>query len=251
MMGRSRLLLAAFILLAFVSLNCSLAQPLIDRIRSNRAIARTGSDSAEAARQRPTLRPTFTPTPSYTDTPTNTPTFTVTPIPTDTPTPVPTDTPLPTNTPAPTDTPVPTNTSPPLPPTATFTPAPTPTPDFPFKLVEQGNREFQKTNASFISDIILISDANGTPLGGYYVVGEHSSGKTYKSRASSWQFDALSGLQGYIKQGNVKFEPGGFEDGTWYVYVGDGSGTQLSDKIALSYSSDPNQWVWDFIWWSQ
>jgi hypothetical protein len=120
-----------------------------------------------------------------------------------------------------------------------------------FKVKEQGNREFQKTSASFMSNIMLLTDGNGTPLGGYYVMGEHSSGRTYRSPESAWQYNALNGLEGYIKQGNVKFEPGGFEDGTWYVYVADSSGKQLSDKIALSYSSDPSTWVWDFIWWSQ
>jgi hypothetical protein len=120
-----------------------------------------------------------------------------------------------------------------------------------FKVQEQGNRMFQKTNAHIISNIVLISDSSGTPLGGYHVVGEHSSGKTYKTPASGWQFDAVSGFSGYVKLGNVKYEPGVFEDGTWYVYVVDGGGTQLSDKVAWSYSTDPNQWVWDFIWWSQ
>ena len=99
--------------------------------------------------------------------------------------------------------------------------------------------------------VVALTDGNNTPIGGLYVMGEHSSGKTYKSPASSWQYDALNGLEGYIKQGNIKFEPGVFEDGTWNVYVVDSNGTQLSDKIPLSYSSDPNQWVWDFIWWKK
>jgi hypothetical protein len=253
MMGNSRLLVAAFLLLTFSSLNCSLARPIIDKVKSSEALTSlsSSSDEEETNRRRPTPRPTFTPTPNYTDTPTNTPTPSITPIPTDTLTPIPTNTPVPTDTPAPTDTPVPTNTSPPPPPTATFTPAPTPTPSWVFKVKEQGIREFQKTNATFISNIILISDANGTPLGGYYVVGEHSSGRTYRSAESNWEYSALNGLEGYIKQGNVKFEPGGFEDGTWQIYVVDSNGTQLSDKVALSYSSDPSQWVWDFIWWGQ
>ncbi|MBN1218699.1 MAG: hypothetical protein JXM69_07215 [Anaerolineae bacterium] len=244
-----RPLLAAFILLVFVSLGCNLAQPIVDRAKG--AVARLNSNEAATPNRRPTLRPTFTPTPDYTPTPTNTHTPTITPIPTETPTPVPTDTPIPTDTPVPTDTPEPTNTSPPPPPTATFTPAPSPTPDFPFKLREQGNRMLQKTTNHSIFGVIAITDGNSTPLGGYYVMGEHSSGKTYKSAESSWKYDALSGLEGYIKQGNVKFEPGPFEDGTWHVYVSDSNGTQLSEKIPLSYSSDPTQWVWDFIWWTQ
>jgi hypothetical protein len=111
---------------------------------------------------------------------------------------------------------------------------------------------WQKTTSPILSDIIVISDSNGTPLGGFLVVGEHSSGKTWKSLPSSWSYDNSSGFGGYIKQGNVKFEPqGGFQDGTWNIYVVDGGGTQLSDKVPLSYSSSPDQWVWDFVWWSE
>jgi hypothetical protein len=83
-------------------------------------------------------------------------------------------------------------------------------------------------------------------------VGQHSSGIDYKSAASSWQFDALNGLEGYVKQGNLKFEPpGGFQDGTWTIWLVDSGGQQVSDKVSLSYSSDPSTWAWDFIWWSQ
>jgi outer membrane biosynthesis protein TonB len=256
-MGNSRLAFVAFFLLAFVSVNCGLAQPVIDRVRSSDALARlTSAEEATPIRRTlPTLRPTFTPTPNFTNTPTATPTPTITPIPTDTPTPVPTNTPEPTNTPKPTDTPIPTNTKPPptpAPPTDTPTPAPTPTPDYPFKVEEQGNREFQKTQNSILSNIILISDANGTPLGGYKLKAVHSTGIDYESAPSSWQMDALNGLEGYVKFGNLKFEPpGGFQDGTWTVWVVDSGGNQVSKKVPLSYSSNPSTWAWDFIWFSQ
>lgn len=254
-MGTPRPIYAALVLLAVVSINCGLAETAAERIQSSDLVARISGETPTATRVRATPRPTFTPTPSYTDTPTATATPTITPIPTDTPTPVPTNTPLPTNTPAPTDTPVPTNTSPPPPPavpTDTPTPEPTPTPSFPFKLREQGVREFQKTNSSILSNIVLISDGNGTPVGGIYLVGVHSSGKDYKSLESSWQFDALNGLEGYVKQGNLKFEPpGGFQDGTWTVWLVDGGGNQISDKVSLSYSSDPATWAWDFLWFAQ
>lgn len=252
-MGTQRPLraLAAFFLLAAVSINCGLAQSVANRIQPREMLASLRSDDATPTRRnQPTPRPTFTPTPSYTDTPTVTPTPTITPIPTETPTPIPTNTPLPTNTPVPTDTPVPTVPPPPPTPADTPTPAPTPTPDYLFKVKEQGDRTWQKTNAPSLSNIIAITDGNDTPLGGYFVVGEHSSGKTYKSPESSWQYDACTGGGGYGKCGNVKFEPGGFEDGTWTIYIVDGGGTQLSDKIPLSYSSDPEQRYWDFIWWA-
>jgi len=254
MMGKLRPLTAVLFLFALTSVNCSLAQPIIDRVSSG-----TVSDRLSAAfneptptRPRPTPRPTFTPTPNHTATPTNTPTPTITPIPTDTPTPVPTNTPLPTNTPKPTDTPVPTNTPKPRPPTNTPTPAPTPTPSYPFKVKETGNREFQKTDNSILSNIIAVTDAGGTPLGGYQLLGKHSSGIDYKSAPSSWQYDAVNGLGGYVKQGNLKFEPpGGFQDGTWTIWLVDSNGGRVSADVSLSYSSDPNTWAWDFIWFSQ
>jgi hypothetical protein len=250
MMGNSRLRLAAFILFAFLSLNCSLAQPIIDRVKSSDTLARLNSDQAESSRRRqPTSRPTFTPTPNYTDTPTATPTPTITPIPTDTPTPVPTNTPVPTDTPAPTDTPVPTNTSPPPPPTATFTPAPTPTPSYPFKLTEQGNRAIQKTNYHVITIYVAAVDANNTPIGGLKMVGDHTpSGMHAESALSDWNWSVANCLNcDYVKQGNLKFEPGPQTDGTWDIYLADANGTRLSKTIPLSYSSDPQQWVYDFL----
>jgi hypothetical protein len=243
-----RTMLAGIILLALLTLSCNLAQSVSGRVSG--ALARVTGDEATPT-QRARLRPTFTPTPDYTPTPTNTHTPTITPIPTDTPTPVPTDTPLPTNTPLPTDTPAPTNTPKPVPPTDTPAPQPTPTPNWTFKIAEQGNRMLQRTTNHSIFVVVALTDGNNTPIGGLYVMGEHSSGKTYKSPASSWQYDAMNGLSGYIKQGNLKFEPGVFEDGTWNIFVVDSNGTQLSEKIPLSYSSDPNQWVWDFIWWKK
>ena len=252
MMGKSRHLLAAFILFALISVNCTLAQPVIDRIRSSEALASLSSDTNEAEssqRRQPTPRPTFTPTPDYTATPTNTPTPTITPIPSDTPTPVSTNTPEPTNTSAPTETPVPTNTSPPPPPTQTFTPAPTPTPDYAFRIVEQGNREFQKTNHHVITIYAAIVDPNNVPIGGFKLVGDHTpSGRHVESPESDWRWSTANCLNcDYIKQGNLKFEPGPFEDGTWNVYLADSNGTQLSEIIPYSYSSSPETWVWDFI----
>jgi len=205
-------------------------------------------------------RATFTATPQPIETWTPTAIAVVKVIPpTDTPV-LPTDTPVPpTNTPIPpTDTPVP-PTDTPVPPTDTPVP-PTDTPvpptaiqlpDWDFKFKEQADRNWQKTTNTSIANIILISDGNKTPLGGFYVMGIHSSGKTYKSAASSWSFDVANSLTGYIKQGNVKVDLGPYEDGTWQLYIVDGGGKQLSDKVTLSYSSDPQSWAWDFIWWSK
>lgn len=54
-----------------------------------------------------------------------------------------------------------------------------------------------------------------------------------------------------MKQGNLKVELGGYEDGTWQIWVADGGGTQVSNRVALNYSSNPESWAWDFIWWAQ
>ena len=251
MVGNARPLFVAFVLFALITVNCGLAQPIIDRVRSSgEAVVGAGSNGDEAsARQRPTRRPTFTPTPDYTSTPTNTPTPTITPIPTETPIPPPTDTPVPTDTPPPTDTPAPTNTSAPQPPTATFTPAPTPTPDFPYRVTEQGNREFQKTSYHIITIYVAAIDANNVPVGGLKLVGDHvPSGEHAESVLSDWSWSTANCLNcDYVKQGNLKFEPGAYVDGTWNIYLADDNGTPLSDVIPLSYSSDPQQWVWDFL----
>lgn len=249
MMGNKRLLWTALILLAFLSVNCGLAQPIIDRVRSRgqALVGLASSEEVNATRQqRPTPRPTFTSTPDYTATPTNTPSPTITPIPTETPTPPPTNTPVPTDTPPP---PTLTNTPVPQPPTATFTPAPTPTPDFLFGLQEQGNREFQKTAYHNITIYVAAVDAKNIPIGGLKMVGDHvPSGKHAESPPSDGRWSVANCVScEYIKQGNIKFEPGIFEDGTWNIYLADGSGTKLSETIPLSYSADPQQWVWDFL----
>ncbi len=251
MMGNLRHLLVASLLFALVTVNCSLAQSVVQRVQSSKALASLSSNSAEdeATQRRPTPRPTFTPTPNYTDTPTNTPTPTITPIPTETPTPVATDTPIPTDTPVPTDTPRPANTLPPPPPTATFTPEATPTPSYPFRIAEQGNREFQHTSYHVITIYVAVVDTNNTPIGGYKLVGDHTpSGRHVESPPSDWSWSVANCLGcGYVKQGNLKFEPGPQEDGTWNFYLVDSGGTQQSEIISLSYSSDPQQWVYDFM----
>jgi tetratricopeptide (TPR) repeat protein len=125
-------------------------------------------------------------------------------------------------------------------------------PLFPFAVVEQGNREFQKTTDPIITIIVAVVTGNNTPIGGLKIIGDHApSGKHLESAVSSWQYDVVNdvvnGLEGYIKQGNVKFEPGVFEDGTWNIYLADENGTQLSPVVSLSYSAAPEQRVWDFI----
>jgi hypothetical protein len=224
----------------------------------------------------PVLRPTFTPTvnPSnplpeqligdapiiYDSSPADS--FLPTPAQaTDIPTPVPTITPKITNTPTsmpiPTDIPSPTR----FPPTPipvrieqpnTPTPAPPPpttAPSYAFRVTEQGNREFQKTNYHAVTVYVAVVSEGNIPVGGYKVVGDHvPSGKHVESPLSTWDWSVINCLDcNYIKQGNLKFEPGPIIDGSWNIYLAAPDGQQLSPVITLSYSSDPEQWVWDFV----
>jgi len=243
MTKRSVAILLAGIVLLAGGLGCSLTQRLAGRF----ALEPTATLAPTK-----TLRPTFTPTPDWTPTPTITPTPTNTPIPTDTPTPVPTDTPTPM---PPTDTPVPTATFTPAPPTPTFTPAPptpTPAPSYPLSVVDQTDRTFTHTDSHFLLIYVNITDANETPLGGYRVIGDSSNGMHYESAESCWDYCTGNFKEpggGYKKRANIKVEPpGGFFDGTWNFYVVDGGGGQVSPTLSFTYSSDPSQWVWDFIW---
>jgi hypothetical protein len=92
-------------------------------------------------------------------------------------------------------------------------------------------------------------DQGNTPIGGLKIIGNHTpSGQRAESPASDWNYSKVNCLGcSYVKQGNIKFEPGPFIDGTWSIYLADGGGTQISPTVSLSYAADPNQWVWDFI----
>lgn len=235
----------------------------------------------------PTLRPTFTPTSdpnsalltasegaidgtTYLPTPGEAATEVPTPVPTLTPsaTPPPTDTPLPADTPVPAaDEPslappvveppvaaLPVTSAPPAAAPAAIAPTsapptPAPAPGFPFTVAERGNREFQRTNYHVITIYVAAVSAGNIPIGGLKVIGDHvPSGMHVESGLSDWNWSAVNCLDcDYVKQGNVKFEPGTFADGVWNIYLADESGTQLSSAVPLSYSADPAQWVWDFV----
>ncbi len=208
----------------------------------------------------PTLRPTFTPTanseeavasdsllptPSKaTDIPTLVPTVTPRHLVTPTAPPPPTFTPKPPPRPAqPAAQPRPVNTS------TSAVPAPTPAPSYPFAMSEQGNREFQKTSYHGITIYIAVVSEGNIPLGGYKIVGNQvPSGAHAESGISSWNWDVVNCMNcSYIKEGNLKFEPGTFSDGVWNIYLADPGGQQLSPIVPLPYSSKPDQWVWDFL----
>jgi hypothetical protein len=114
---------------------------------------------------------------------------------------------------------------------------------------EQGNREFQRTSYHVITIYVAIVSAGNIPIGGLKIVGDQvPTGMHAESGMSDWGWSAVNCLEcDYVKQGNVKFEPGTFEDGVWNIYVADQSGTRLSPIVPLSYSADPEKWVWDFI----
>ena len=183
-----------------------------------------------------------------------------TPIPTVVPTLTPSSTPVPTEAPQPTDTPTPLPTEPPPPPqpaaavrpAATPTPAepePAPAPSFPFIVAEQGNRTFQPTSYHIITIYAAVVSEGNIPLGDLKLIGDHTpSGQHVESAPSAWFWSVTNCLDcGYVKQGNIKLEPGPFTDGTWNIYLADGNGTPLSPVLPLSYSADPSQWVWDFV----
>lgn len=234
---------------------------LESRPSSNAALAQSNNPSAGVI-----LRPTFTPTvnpnapggaeaagmvvadnsllPPAQREPTPLPTMVPTLTPSPAPLPSDTPTPLPTNTPPPT--------LPPPPPQPTATPAPptpVPAPTFPFSVTEQGNRMFQSTSYHGITIYVAIVSEGNIPMGGYKIVGDHvPSGQHAESALSTWNWSVTNCLDcDYVKFGNVKFEPGSFEDGTWNIYVADEAGNKLSDVVPLSYSADPAQWVWDFV----
>ena len=226
-------LLLIGLLVLSVSLGCSLTERLSSRL----ATAPTATPAPSM-----TPRPTFTATPDWTPTPTHTATPTITPIPTETPIPTDTPTPLPTDTPtrAPTQPPPPTDT--PGPPTAT------PMPEYPFVVEEQNDPAITGSDYPAIIIYISITDQNNTPAGGYKVVGDSTTGLHVESAESCFSWCAGTTKGGYAKVANVKYEPGAFIDGTWTIRVVDGSGTQVSPAVPLNYSTDPNQWRWDFVW---
>ena len=229
----------------------------------NAAAYAPGVMSGEAT---PTRRPTFTPTADpnepvsegvaevavVEDSFLPTAVLGATDIPTPVPTLTPSTTPEATATPAATETPVPADTPPPPPPRPTDTPeppTPPPAPSFPFAMVEQGNRLFQKTNYHVITVYVAVVNEGNIPLGGYKVVGDHvPSGQHVESAESAWEWNVVNCLDcDYVKQGNLKFEPGPFTDGVWNIYLADPGGTPLSETVSLSYATDPEQWVWDFV----
>ena len=108
---------------------------------------------------------------------------------------------------------------------------------------------FQNTSYHVITIYVAIVSEGNLPIGGLKIVGDHvPSGRHVVSPPSDWNWSATNCLDcDYIKFGNVKLEPGTFEDGTWNIYVADEAGNQLSAAVPLTYSSDPSQWVWDFI----
>ncbi|MCB0208437.1 MAG: hypothetical protein KDJ52_03890, partial [Anaerolineae bacterium] len=207
--------------------------------------------------------------PSPNKVPTEIPTLVPTLTPSDVPDPTDTPTVLPTDTPVPTQPPVPVAVQPQtqtetqrqdqipvsiqvVPTDTPVVPTDTPAPAFRFTVKEQGNREFQRTNYHAITIYVAIVTSGNVPIGGLKVVGDHSSGIHIESAPSDWHWSATNCLDcDYIKFANVKFEPGTFSDGVWNIYVADSAGTPLSPVLPLSYSADPEQWVWDFVLFSE
>lgn len=175
-------------------------------------------------------------TPTPTPSPINTPTSTATPTPL--PTATPTLTPRPTLTPSPTLVP-PTETS-------TFTPAPTdtptpPPPSFPFIITETAGFE---TNHLDFDVYVAITDAKNKPLGGYRVIGSHSSGLTVESQVSAGDWTVNSGAMHY-KGGNVKFSAPNSPSGTWNLQLVNEANQPVAPAIQFPF--DAARPTWNFL----
>jgi hypothetical protein len=117
-------------------------------------------------------------------------------------------------------------------------------------VAEQNDPTWTHTSNTNIIVFVSIVDGNNTPLGGYQVIGDSAQaiGNSHiVSEPSCYDWCTDTGHGGYAKVANAKFEPGAFIDGTWNVYLVDGGGAQVSPVVPLTYSTDPNQWRWDFI----
>lgn len=131
----------------------------------------------------------------------------------------------------------------PAPPTAI------PAPSYPFAVTETGNRAFQKTTVQTLVIYVSVVSEGNIPLGGYKIIGDQvPSGQHIESALSTWNWSVVNCLDcSYMKQGNLKFEPGPIADGVWNIYLADENGQPVSPVHTFSYSSAPDQWVWDFI----
>jgi hypothetical protein len=206
-------------------------------VDSNESFLPTPRSATEVPTHVPTLTPSHTPAPTEPPTPTETPQ----------PTPRPPAAPRPA---APPPQPQPAAQQQPAPETPPEPTAPPPAPAYRFTIAEQGNRVFQKTNYNQVTVYAAVVTVGNVPIGDLKIVGDHvPSGQHFESPPSAWHWSVANCLDcGYIKQGNLKFEPGPFMDGTWSIYVADSGGRQLSPVVPLSYSQeDREQWYWDFV----
>jgi hypothetical protein len=119
-------------------------------------------------------------------------------------------------------------------------------------VTEQGNRGLQGTTYHVITVYIAVVSEGNIPMGGYKVIADNGLGEHLESRLSDWNWSVANCLDcGYIKQGNLKIDLGPAADITWQLYLADPNGTQLSEPTSFTYSSDPEQWVWDFVIFKQ
>jgi hypothetical protein len=169
------------------------------------------------------------------------------------PTPTPTAVPLPTNTPKP-QAPAPAPTATPAP--TEEAPEPTATPESQYKF-EVGQVDYLPpphcdTNV-FVSLQGLISDADGNPYGDYRLQAVNYSGLTVApSPLSSYKpgYDIGFG-DAWQHRTNIKYElPGGWDAGTWEIFVIDENGEQISPPFRWVLNPDCHNpaWVWFIPW---
>jgi len=181
----------------------------------------------------PTSAPAATAPP--TETPRPSPSATLTSLPTATPLP-PSSTPIP-----PTMTPRPTQS----PPTATTAPPDTPVPTYPFEVLETGR--FPTNHFDFDVFVAITNDDN-KPLGGYRLLGRHSSGLQWDSDVSANDWTVNSGAMHY-KAGNVKYSMLQSPGGTWTLQLVDEAGQPVAPPVEFSFDlADP---AWYFLLYKQ
>lgn len=214
--------------------------------------------AVDRASERPTATPRFirraaviqTATPvANLPSPTSAPAATLSPTATLRPSPSPTLTPLPSATPLPASaTPVPPTVTPlptQSPPTATAAPTDTPMPAYPFEVVETDRFP---TNHFDFDVFVAITNNDNKPLGGYRVLGRHSSGLQWDSDVSANDWTVNSGAMHY-KAGNVKYSMLKSPGGTWTLQLVDEAGQPVAPPVEFLFDlADP---AWYFLLYKQ
>jgi hypothetical protein len=127
------------------------------------------------------------------------------------------------------------------PPTATAAPTDTPVPAYPFEISETGRFP---TNHLDFDVFVAVTDDDNKPLGGYRVVGQHSSGLQSDSEVSAGDWTVNSGAMHY-KAGNVKYSRLKSPGGIWTLQLVDEAGQPVAPPVEFPF--DPADPAWYFL----